>query len=144
MSRAAMAGGLAAGYGTFGAIATRYLYPAKSGETARLFVSDVASLEVGDSMVFTTPSGATASIARIAATGDASDFIALSSTCPHLGCKVHWEATANRFFCPCHNGAFDPSGKAIAGPPADAGQSLLRYPLAVEDGLLFIEVPVTT
>jgi Rieske Fe-S protein len=137
-----MAGGLAAGYGAFGAIATRYLYPATHGEVSRLFVSDVASLRVGDALAFTTPSGATASIARIASTGDASDFIALSSTCPHLGCKVHWEATASRFFCPCHNGAFDATGKAIAGPPADAGQSLLRYPLVVENGLLFIEVPV--
>ncbi len=67
--------------------------------------------------------------------------MALSSTCPHLGCKVHWEAPENRFFCPCHNGAFDPSGRAIAGPPAEAGQSLGRYPLRIEGGLLYIEVP---
>ena len=139
-----MAGGLAAGYGTFAALAARYLYPARWGEVTRLYVSDVASLRVGDSFTFTTPSGATAAIARIAHTGDAADFIALSSTCPHLGCKVHWEAAQNRFFCPCHNGAFDAAGKAIAGPPAEAGQALLRYPLAIEDGLLFIEVPAAT
>ena len=28
------------------------------------------------------------------------------------------------------------------GPPADAGQSLVKYPLRVDNGLLFIEVPL--
>jgi phenylpropionate dioxygenase-like ring-hydroxylating dioxygenase large terminal subunit len=53
---------------------------------------------------------------------------------------VHWEAQNNRFFCPCHNGVFTPEGKATSGPPADAGQSLFRFPLKVENDLLFIEV----
>lgn len=142
VSSAAMLGGLAAGYGAFGAIAVRYLYPARSQQTAWLYVTDVGHLKAGESLVFRTPSGARAAIARQNESGAASDFIALSSTCPHLGCQVHWEAAGNRFFCPCHNGAFDPSGKAIAGPPADAKQSLPRYPLKVEGALLFIEVPV--
>jgi Rieske Fe-S protein len=137
----AMTGGLAAGYGAFAAILARYLYPARPRQTAWLFVTDVASMRVGDSLVFRTPEGAPAAIARHAGSGAVSDFIALSSTCPHLGCQVHWEANNDRFFCPCHNGIFDRSGKATAGPPADAGQSLLRYPLKVEGGLLFIEVP---
>jgi Rieske Fe-S protein len=138
----AMAGGLAAGYGTFAAIAGRYLYPARPEATGWLFVTDVQGMPAGASMVFTTPSGATAAIARRGSTGDVSDFIALGSTCPHLGCKVHWEVQNSRFFCPCHNGAFDPSGRAIAGPPAEAGQSLPRYPLKIEDGLLYIEAPL--
>jgi Rieske Fe-S protein len=55
---------------------------------------------------------------------------------------VHWEAQNDRFFCPCHNGAFDRQGNATAGPPAAAGQALLRFPLRLENGLLFIEVPI--
>jgi cytochrome b6-f complex iron-sulfur subunit len=137
----AMAGGLAAGYGTFAGIAVRYLYPAHPTETGWVFVSDVAGMKVGEALVFRTPIGATAAIARRADTGASDDFVALSSTCPHLGCQVHWEPQNSRFFCPCHNGAFDPTGKAIAGPPADAGQSLPRYPLRIEKGLLYIEVP---
>jgi len=66
---------------------------------------------------------------------------ALSSTCPHLGCQVRWEAQNDRFFCPCHNGVFDQSGVATAGPPGEAGQSLPKYELKVEDGLLHIAVP---
>jgi Rieske Fe-S protein len=54
---------------------------------------------------------------------------------------VHWQSQDSRFFCPCHNGAFDPTGKAIAGPPAEAGQSLPRYPVRVESGMVFIEIP---
>ncbi|MBI3273076.1 MAG: Rieske 2Fe-2S domain-containing protein [Planctomycetes bacterium] len=138
----AMAGGLAAGYGTFAAMAGRFLYPPHPTARGWLFVSDAASLKVGDSVVYRTPAGAPVVVARMAATGGVNDFLALSSTCPHLGCQVHWEAQNNRFFCPCHNGVFDPTGKATAGPPAEAGQSLPRYPLKVDRGLLYIEVPL--
>lgn len=137
-----MAGGLIAGYGTFVAMAGRFLYPAGPSVVGWMYVSQTDALRPGDSLVYRAPSGATVVIARHGDTGEVDDFIALSSVCPHLGCQVHWESQNNRFFCPCHNGAFDPKGKAIAGPPASAGQSLPRYPLSVEGGLLFIEVPL--
>ncbi|MCW8130633.1 MAG: Rieske (2Fe-2S) protein [Planctomycetota bacterium] len=135
-----MAGGLAAGYGAFGAVAGRYLYPAKDTPRGWLYVARAADLKVGDALAYTAPSGATVAIARQDNQGEAQDFIALSSTCPHLGCKVHWEGQHQRFFCPCHNGAFDAQGMGIDGPPK--GQQLARYPLKVENGLLFIEVPL--
>jgi Rieske Fe-S protein len=105
------------------------------------FVSETAGIEVGEAVRYRGPSGETITIARRARNGDADDFIALSSTCPHLGCQVRWEGQNNRFFCPCHNGVFDPTGKAIAGPPGEAGQSLPRYDLRVENGILHIAVP---
>jgi hypothetical protein len=54
---------------------------------------------------------------------------------------VHWEPQNDRYFCPCHNGVFQPDGVAIGGPPAEAGQSLSAYPLEVRDRLLYIRVP---
>ena len=141
---ACMACGLAASYGTFAAMSGRFLYPAKDAPKAWLFVADVRSVKPGASFVYRTSGGAPVAVARRGESGTVDDFIALSSTCPHLGCQVHWQGAQNRFFCPCHNGAFDLSGKATAGPPADAGQSLLRYPLKVEGGLLYIEIPVET
>lgn len=138
----AMAGGLLAGYGAFAALAGRFLYPEAGEHRGWVFVTELSRMRAGDSLVFRTPTGATAAIARRSEHGDVSDFIALSSTCPHLGCQVHWEPQNGRFFCPCHNGTFDPSGKATGGPPAKAGQSLKPYPLKVENGLLFIEVPL--
>lgn len=138
-STAAMACGLAGGYGAFGAMAGRFLYPAKATEMAWLFVARVADLGANAAINFKTPAGAPITIARQGEGNDAESFVALSSTCPHLGCQVFWEAHNNRFFCPCHNGVFDPSGLGTEGPPK--GQQLLKYHLRVENGLLFIEVP---
>ena len=136
-----MAAGLAGGYGGFALIAGRYLYPSRPRRTLRQFVSRANSMQVGDSLLYRAPSGESINVTRQGARATARDFVALSSTCPHLGCRVHWEPAHNRYFCPCHNGVFDPSGVGTGGPPAEAGQSLPRYPLEVRDGLIFIEVP---
>jgi phenylpropionate dioxygenase-like ring-hydroxylating dioxygenase large terminal subunit len=141
-SSLAMAGGLAVSYGTAGVIAGRYLYPSKPLEERWLYVSTVRKLAPGSSFPFRTPLGETVTIARQSEGETAEDFVALSSTCPHLGCQVSWEQANDRFFCPCHNGVFDPSGRATSGPPADAGQDLPEFPLKVEKGLLYIRVPV--
>jgi len=141
-SSLAMAGGLVAGYGTFFAFAGRFLYPPSGPETGWMFVTDTRSMAVGDSRTYRSPAGASVVVTRRGSGETAADFLALSSTCPHLGCQVHWEPHNDRFFCPCHNGVFDPAGRAIGGPPGDAGQSLPEYPLRVAKGLLFIEVPV--
>jgi Rieske Fe-S protein len=140
-SRAAMVTGLVGGYGGFAAVSLRYLYPSATDDAMWQFVTDVARIKVGESIRYRGPSGETINIARQSRNGDSDDFIALSSVCPHLGCQVRWEAQNNRFFCPCHNGVFDPSGVATGGPPGEAGQSLSRYPLKVENGLLHIAVP---
>lgn len=133
--------GLVAGYGVFGGMAGKFLYPAASARQKRwVFVNDLASFAPGKSMTWRTPGGAPVVIARHGATGKADDFIALSSTCPHLGCQVHFEPQNNRFFCPCHNGTFDSQGVATGGPPKQAGQSLLRFSLKVDAGLLYIEL----
>lgn len=140
-----MVGGLVAGYGTFAGIIGRFLFP--SSDTRRWqFVTDLQSIKPGQSLTFVSPSGERVVITRIAEVGTADDFIALSSVCPHLGCQVHWEPQNNRFFCPCHNGAFDPEGNPTEGPPKDANQHLPRYPLRIvqrhegEAGLLYIHV----
>lgn len=142
-SRAAMVTGLVGGYGGLGAIAVRYLYPARPDELTWQYVAEVAEIAVGEAVRYRGPAGETINIARQGREGRSEDFIALSSTCPHLGCQVRWEGQNDRFFCPCHNGVFDPSGVAIEGPPAEAGQVLARYPLKVEGGLLHIAVPVS-
>ncbi|MHC4952482.1 MAG: QcrA and Rieske domain-containing protein [Planctomycetota bacterium] len=143
-SRTAMAGGLVAGYGTFFAYAGRYLYPARPPDKAWMFVADLTRVPQGSSMNFRLPSGASVVVTRQGAGDTADDFLALSSTCPHLGCQVHWVQADRHFFCPCHNGIFDTSGKGIAGPPGEAGQNLPKYPLKVESGLLYIEVEAAT
>jgi Rieske Fe-S protein len=142
LSTFAMGAGLLASYGTLAAFLGRFLYPARPAEQGWMFVIEVAGMQPGGSLVYRTPTGSPVSVTRQGTGSEPSDFVALSSTCPHLGCQVHWESQNSRFFCPCHNGVFDPSGKATEGPPADVGQSLLEYPLQVSDGMLFIRVPV--
>lgn len=136
-----MAGGLAAGYGVFAAYAGRFLYPAKRNSVAWHFVTTLDQLTTGDAMAFETPTGAKVVVARQSEGDTVEHFIALSSVCPHLGCAVHWEPQNDRFFCPCHNGAFDASGKATEGPPEQANQELSQFPLKVENGSLYMEVP---
>jgi Rieske Fe-S protein len=120
----------------------RYLFPARGRERRWQFLAHASGVRVGESITYRSPTGERIAVARRAEQGTAEDFVALSSTCPHLGCQVHWQPGAGRFLCPCHNGVFDPEGRALSGPPFDAGQSLSRYPLKLEGGVLFIEVPM--
>ena len=143
-----MATGLVAGYGTLVSYAGRFLFTIQE-DRVWLFVTDVASLPPGASLPFESPTGVRVTVTRRSSSAPngeapAGDFIALSSVCPHLGCRVHWEAQNNRFFCPCHNGEFDPEGRATGGPPKAANQELPRYPLKVENGLVFLEMPLNT
>jgi nitrite reductase/ring-hydroxylating ferredoxin subunit len=140
----AMTGGLVAAYGMFGTMLGRFVYPAARPSRGWLFVCTVESLAPGEALDFTAPTGAKIVVARQGKGETAEDFLALSSVCPHLGCRVHWEGQNDRFFCPCHNGAFDKSGAPIAGPPKSANQSLTRFPLKVERGLLYLEAPLTS
>jgi Rieske Fe-S protein len=48
---------------------------------------------------------------------DGDSYQALSATCSHLGCRVRWDATSELYLCPCHGGAYDRSGRVVAGPP---------------------------
>ena len=139
-SRVLMAAGLAS-YGLFAWIGARFMLPARVGRVHQLFVTRVTDVAAGGTLLYQTPDGRTVNITRRATSGTVADFIALSSTCPHLGCQVRWEGQNNRYFCPCHNGTFDATGKATGGPPGDAGQSLPRYVLTVQQGLLYINVP---
>ena len=137
-----MTGGLVAAYGTFGYMLGEFVYPAAAKNRGWLFVCTVDRLAQGEALDFATPAGAKIVVARQGEGTAAEDFLARSSVCPHLGCRVHWEAQNDRFLCPCHNGAFDKSGSPIAGPPQAAHQSLMRFPLKVESGLLYLEAPL--
>ncbi|MCO6045666.1 Rieske (2Fe-2S) protein [Aeoliella sp. ICT_H6.2] len=40
--------------------------------------------------------------------------MAISVTCPHLGCIVTYDAKDDTILCPCHNAVFDAEGKRLS------------------------------
>jgi menaquinol-cytochrome c reductase iron-sulfur subunit len=78
----------------------------------------------------------TSEISAYVLTEDGRDYVAMSNTCTHLGCRVRWIAEEDRFFCPCHNAVFNKDGEVISGPPP---RPLDRYEVKVENDQLFIK-----
>lgn len=64
--------------------------------------------------------------------------LALSRTCPHLGCLVSYDPIKNEFVCPCHQSRFSLEGKYLAGP---AKKDLARLKVIKSSGGLIIEIP---
>ena len=134
-----MGAGLLASYGTLAAQVLSFLLPTGRSSRRRIFVGPAAAFPAGEVRTILDLEGNEVLVRRSAA-----GLRAFSSTCPHLGCKVHWQAEEERFFCPCHNGVFDADGVAVSGPPADAGQSLYPAPLIVdeENQVVYLEAKV--
>ena len=135
LSRALVATGLGAVMLALGGIATRYIYPLKGiRRTRRIFLAPVTDIPEGKGRPYTLPDGGTALV-----TNTGREVVALSNICPHLGCKVHYEAARGEFLCPCHGGVFEKNGTAIAGPPADEKTNLKRYAVSKVGNNLFID-----
>lgn len=130
--------GLIASYGLFAFQGLLFVLPQRLKPlTRRIFAGQRDQFPIGSFKSVLDLEGNEVLIKR-----DASEMTAFNSTCPHLGCKVHWEADKKRFFCPCHNGVFDEAGIATEGPPAAAGQRLARAPVVIDQtsGNVYLEV----
>lgn len=134
----AMSAGLFLSYGLFAVQGLLFLVPSRlAPRTRRLFAGQIDQFEVGSLKSVLDLQGNEILIKR-----DPKGLSAFNSTCPHLGCRVHWESDRKRFFCPCHNGVFNENGVATEGPPAAAGQNLAKLPLEVDpkSGVVYLEV----
>jgi Rieske Fe-S protein len=65
------------------------------------------------------------------------EFIALSSICTHLGCRVR--KARDGFDCPCHGSRYDLHGKVINGP---AAKPLTHFPVRREGEELVIDLKI--
>ena len=66
--------------------------------------------------------------------GRGDSLIALSASCPHLGCGV--ERAPNGYFCPCHESQFDESGARLSGP---SPRGLDRLAVRLEHGQVWVQ-----
>lgn len=57
--------------------------------------------------------------------------LAIYRVCTHLGCLYAWQASENKFICPCHGSQFQRGGKFILGP---APRSLDAFNVKILDG----------
>lgn len=60
----------------------------------------------------------------------------LNAVCTHLGCVVPWNASENKFICPCHGSQYDKTGKVVRGP-APLSLALVHAQVTPEDKILF-------
>lgn len=124
---------LVAAYGTAAAFAGRFLYPARRRTRLRsIFVGRLDEIADGATREIADLRGVPVQVVR-----EGAKLRALSTVCPHLGCRVRWEQQQQRFFCPCHNGVFDREGNVVSGPPPRA---LDRYEVEVTDGSVYLRV----
>jgi cytochrome b6-f complex iron-sulfur subunit len=63
-------------------------------------------------------------------------FMAVYHRCTHLGCTVPWDATAQKFICPCHNSQFDQEGM-VENPPAPRPLDL--FAVSIESGKVQVD-----
>lgn len=131
---------LAAAYGFFGATAIKFVFPERRApRIRRMFLAFASDVPQGESKSILMPSGDQLLVSNTrnidAETGNT--FVAFSNSCPHLGCKVFYEAKKEQFICPCHQGIFDAEGKPISGPPAQSGSSLKHYRIEVEGNSIY-------
>lgn len=145
MATILMAAGAVAGYGLGVVHFFRFLVPLGRNKTPReRFIGTLENMPVGSSRTITIPNGQQVAVTRLFDDVErpARGFRALSSVCPHLGCRVHWESGRDRYYCPCHQGVFDREGKAVSGPPAKEGKDLTTFPVKVdrEKGWVFVLV----
>jgi Rieske Fe-S protein len=62
--------------------------------------------------------------------------LALSTTCPHLGCSVNPDPEGKGFGCPCHTSAFDSAGHRTSGP---APRDMDALETRVEAGFVLVD-----
>ena len=113
-------------------IAIQNFLRARRGESPIQFIARADDIAIGSALTFTYPEVHDQCVlVRL----DQQSFAAYSRQCTHLSCSVVPEPANRRFYCPCHEGAFDLStGNPIAGPPR---RPLARIKLEFRQGSVY-------
>jgi cytochrome b6-f complex iron-sulfur subunit len=60
----------------------------------------------------------------------------INAVCTHLGCVVPWNASENKFICPCHGSQYNAEGKVVRGP-APLSLALAEADVTDDDKVVF-------
>jgi Rieske Fe-S protein len=76
--------------------------------------------------------------------GEKPGVIAISASCSHMGCLVHWQRSDRKYHCPCHGGLFSEYGKPdkAASIPYLVALPRLETRITTRGNERFIEVKV--
>jgi len=118
---------------------TRRFFPAQTKQIPPLAVAKIDELKIGGYKLFRYPTEESRCI--LMRLGP-EKYVALSQSCTHLQCPVHFQADTKKMFCPCHNGFFSAEdGRVLSGPPP---RPLPRYPVEIRDGQIWVWPSKTT
>ncbi len=70
-----------------------------------------------------------------ALTADGQNITVFSNVCPHLSCRVTWNADRRAYLCPCHDAVFGVNGEVVSGPPP---RPLDQFQSKIENGQVMI------
>lgn len=109
-----------------------YLFPEKEKKTYhRYLVCKTNELPIGGAKEMTLEN------LPIFVVHQKEGFKVFSGVCTHLGCIIQWKKEKEHFYCPCHKGIFDKSGKVIGGPPP---RPLDEYQIEIDKNLVYIKI----
>ncbi|MBW3667158.1 MAG: FAD-dependent oxidoreductase [Actinobacteria bacterium] len=95
-----------------------------NAKVARMFVGDrverlsprpLADLRPGEGALVRADGSGTVAAYR----APSGEIQAVSATCTHLGCTVHWNDAENSWDCQCHGSRFGRDGQVLSGPAAE-------------------------
>jgi cytochrome b6-f complex iron-sulfur subunit len=101
------------GLGAFGARCLSFLTPPAPPERSVEFSAGrLEAIPDGGGTIVHLPAG------HVAVEREGDQVRAFSAVCTHLGCLIQWQPAADHaWYCPCHHGRYDRSGRVVSGPP---------------------------
>ncbi len=92
----------------------RFAFPTLGKEPDFVVLNAADFLDIPDNSVKPFPWGGKLGLVFKNAEGKT---FALKGVCTHMECNVTYKPEDRKFYCPCHKGWFDETGRNIGGPP---------------------------
>lgn len=97
-------------------------------------IGAASAVPVGGSAAFTDPATGDPSLVVQQTAGD---FVAFDAICPHEGCTVAYQPSAQLIACPCHGSEFNAKTGAVIRGPATYGLTSIKI-TAASNGNLYV------